>query len=805
MLAARELLGLDVVGGLYQPLGGDEHRAARRDRGRRRPRPPASCGNDRLAPEELEELLGDVLDAALEVVRRHPRRAPGAAARRRAAGATGLCVSVDLPLRGDVTRAEPHRRAGRGRRAPPRAAARRRQRRLGQDDGAGRALRAPRSSTTAARPTQILAITFTEKAAGELRARRAPRAARRSASGAGAGHRVRVDLDDPRLLRADPAHPRRRRRPGPARSSSLDGAETRALREARSTPRWPGCWPTAARRRARPRRRLLRSTACARWSSPPTTSCAARRRPAPRLPLPGVDVRRSPRCAPSCDDAAVAAHGRDRARRRRRSGRRRARGARRLRRSCGRATRSSGRRWSAQSSRARTSTRCRHGLRRLPRRLRRLRPGGRRSRAGAALALIDELLARFDAAFAAAKRAVGGLDFDDLELCARDLLRGAPGDRRRLRRALRARSWSTSSRTRARCSSTILDRLDRDNTFVRRRRAAVDLRLPPRRRRGVPRPPRRAAGRRARRRRWPATSARAREILDALNDAFGPMLSDARRRRSRPAAEPRSGDRAAGGAAGHRHRRAGTADGRARPRRAAGRSRVAPAEARLVAQRVGRPGRRRRVAARDIVVLLRAATDMATYERALEDAGVATLASGGRGFWARQQIQDLTSYLAALANPRDEAALLGVLASPLVGISSDALALLAAAARADRATVCRPARRAAAAARARRRGGRRVRGRGSPPSASSRRGSGSTSCSSASSRAPATTCVVLTLPGGAAAGQRPQADAPRRRVRGTPRARRARASSSAPTPSSSPRRRASPTRRSTSPASTPCG
>ncbi len=85
----------------------------------------------------------------------------------------------------------------------------------------------------------------------------------------------------------------------------------------------------------------------------------------------------------------------------------------------------------------------------------------------------------------------------------------------------------------------------------------------------------------------------------------------------------------------------------------------------------------------DIVILMRAATDMGLYEQALRLQGLSTLAAGGRGWWARQQIQDLCSYLAALANPRDDEALLGLLASPLVGASSDALALLAIAARAQ--------------------------------------------------------------------------------------------------------------------------
>ena len=42
---------------------------------------------------------------------------------------------------------------------------------------------------------------------------------------------------------------------------------------------------------------------------------------------------------------------------------------------------------------------------------------------------------------------------------------------------------------------------------------------------------------------------------------------------------------------------------------------------------------------------------------------------------------DLVSYLRVLANPRDEEALYTVLASPLVGVSTDALVILAAAGR----------------------------------------------------------------------------------------------------------------------------
>ena len=78
-------------------------------------------------------------------------------------------------------------------------------------------------------------------------------------------------------------------------------------------------------------------------------------------------------------------------------------------------------------------------------------------------------------------------------------------------------------------------------------------------------------------------------------------------------------------------------------------------------------------------MLLRAAGDLEVYERALQLRGLRTLAAVG-GFWGHQQIGDLLAYLRALANPLDELALYGALASPLVGL----LARLPRAARARR-------------------------------------------------------------------------------------------------------------------------
>ncbi len=79
---------------------------------------------------------------------------------------------------------------------------------------------------------------------------------------------------------------------------------------------------------------------------------------------------------------------------------------------------------------------------------------------------------------------------------------------------------------------------------------------------------------------------------------------------------------------------------------------------------------------RDIVLLFRATTHMSFYERALEERGIPTHVVGGRGYWAQQQVADLRHWLAALANPLDELAVYSVLASPLAGLSLDAVALI---------------------------------------------------------------------------------------------------------------------------------
>jgi ATP-dependent helicase/nuclease subunit A len=106
------------------------------------------------------------------------------------------------------------------------------------------------------------------------------------------------------------------------------------------------------------------------------------------------------------------------------------------------------------------------------------------------------------------------------------------------------------------------------------------------------------------------------------------------------------------------------------------------AEARELARRVGELVQGGQASPGGVAVLLRAVGDIECYEQALRDQGLRTIASAG-AFWARQEVADLLAYLRALADPSDEVALYGALASPPAGLSSDALGLLARAAQAQ--------------------------------------------------------------------------------------------------------------------------
>jgi len=80
---------------------------------------------------------------------------------------------------------------------------------------------------------------------------------------------------------------------------------------------------------------------------------------------------------------------------------------------------------------------------------------------------------------------------------------------------------------------------------------------------------------------------------------------------------------------------------------------------------------------RDILILLRAGTLQEVYEQALQEEGIPFTTDGkGRGFFARQETLDVANLLSWLACPNDRLAWLGLLRSPFVALSDNAIALL---------------------------------------------------------------------------------------------------------------------------------
>jgi ATP-dependent helicase/nuclease subunit A len=80
-----------------------------------------------------------------------------------------------------------------------------------------------------------------------------------------------------------------------------------------------------------------------------------------------------------------------------------------------------------------------------------------------------------------------------------------------------------------------------------------------------------------------------------------------------------------------------------------------------------------------MVVLLRAFGNLDAYEDSLQRAGLRPYVVGGRGYWSQQQVADVCALLATIANPLDDQALFGALASPACGVAPDTLWLLRAA------------------------------------------------------------------------------------------------------------------------------
>ena len=300
-----------------------------------------------------------------------------------------------------------------------------------------------------------------------------------------------------------------------------------------------------------------------------------------------------------------------------------------------------------------------------------------------ALIEIADLLERFGATYAEAKAARAGLDFEDLELDVRDLLaRDAAGRERWAERfqLIMVDEFQDTNRLQL----DVLQMLERDNLFAVGdefqsiygfRHADVTIFRE-----------RRASLGEGRVRPLTANFRSREELLDVLNGAFAPQWAErfapllagngangsGELRLFDPGepsdTEPRVELLVTDARGWEEDDRLGLAGVEAKPHRRA--------EARVIAHRLRRELEAGR-AARDIVVLVRATASLRLFEEALEEQGVPTYVVGGRGYWSQQPVRDGLAYLAALANPLDEEALLGVLASPFCGVGSDALILLA--------------------------------------------------------------------------------------------------------------------------------
>lgn len=80
-----------------------------------------------------------------------------------------------------------------------------------------------------------------------------------------------------------------------------------------------------------------------------------------------------------------------------------------------------------------------------------------------------------------------------------------------------------------------------------------------------------------------------------------------------------------------------------------------------------------RYAYKDITLLFRTRTYMRIYERALQAAGIPFVNLSGRGFYSRQEVQDILNYFAWLEDSGDQVAKLAVLRSPFYNVSEEGL------------------------------------------------------------------------------------------------------------------------------------
>jgi ATP-dependent helicase/nuclease subunit A len=277
--------------------------------------------------------------------------------------------------------------------------------------------------------------------------------------------------------------------------------------------------------------------------------------------------------------------------------------------------------------------------------------------------LLQELLRAFAHAYAQAKEREAALDFEDLQLRARELLREDEDVRERTRQRFRSIMVDEFQDTN-RLQTELLDLLSEgtggtlfvvgdefqsiygfrhaDVAVFRERRSTAETVLPlTRNHRSRP------------------------EVLAAVNELFAAEFGDEFQR-----LEPADGsgtaalanafellvtDKSAAGEAGVHWRRS---------------------EARHVARRVRELVDAGVASPGEIVLLFAAGTDAEWFEEELRAVDLPTYRATGRNYFGQQQVVDLLAYLRLLHNRYDDEALLTVLASPFVGVSNDALVLI---------------------------------------------------------------------------------------------------------------------------------
>jgi ATP-dependent exoDNAse (exonuclease V) beta subunit len=277
--------------------------------------------------------------------------------------------------------------------------------------------------------------------------------------------------------------------------------------------------------------------------------------------------------------------------------------------------------------------------------------------------LLQELLQRFGLQYARAKDAESALDFEDLQLVARDLLRDDDGirEREQLRfRAIMVDEFQDTNRLQTELIDLLAGGPEKEvftvgdefqsiygfrhadvKVFRERREAAGEVLPLTRNYRSRP------------------------EVLAAVNHLFDGEFGSGYQALAAASEfpDPVFGhpvellvtDKAAYRGSGVHWRRAEAAA-------------VARRVRELVDGGAATPG--------EIVLLFAAGTDAEWYEEELRRVGLPTIRALGRGYYGQQQVVDLLAYLRLLHNRYDDEALATVLASPFVGISNDALVLV---------------------------------------------------------------------------------------------------------------------------------